>query len=81
METEDRQKAYACDITYGNEQRVWVRLSPRQHALGGPGMIALPRSTASSRKGPLHFAIIDEVDNILNRFEARTPLIYLGPGT
>ena len=35
-------------------------------------------STCSSRRGRLHYAIIDEVDNILID-EARTPLIISGP--
>ena len=37
-----------------------------------------PKSACSRSQGPLHFAIIDEVDNILID-EARTPLIISGP--
>ena len=61
-----------------HEQRVRLRLPARQHAAGGPRRRPLSASTCSRRKGTLHFAIIDEVDNILID-EARTPLIISGP--
>ena len=61
-----------------HEQRVRLRLPARQHASGGPGRRPLSQATCSRSQGPLHYAIIDEVDNILID-EARTPLIISGP--
>ena len=61
-----------------HEQRVRLRLSPRQHAAGGPRRRPLSDKRPQQVQGPLHFAIIDEVDNILID-EARTPLIISGP--
>ena len=60
-----------------HEQRVRLRLPPRQHAAGGQGRRPLSQALQQVQ-GPLHFAIIDEVDNILID-EARTPLIISGP--
>ena len=57
-----------------HEQRVRLRLPARQH---GPAA----RDDEIGRRqvqGPLNYAIIDEVDNILID-EARTPLIISGP--
>jgi len=51
-----------------DEQRVRVRLPPRQHEVRGRGL----------RPAELNYAIVDEVDNILID-EARTPLIISGP--
>ena len=61
-----------------HEQRIWFRLPARQHAAGGPRRRSFPEAISSSRKGRWHYAIIDEVDNILID-EARTPLIISGP--
>ena len=51
-----------------HEQRVRLRLPPRQHA----------SRQADLAQREFHYAIIDEVDNILID-EARTPLIISGP--
>ncbi len=62
-----RQQAYACDITYGTNNEFgfdYLRDNMVQE---------LPRVTQRER----HYAIIDEVDNILID-EARTPLIISG---
>ena len=77
MDTELRQKAYACDITYGTNNEFgfdYLRDNMRPAARGDE---AYPKSYQQSQ-GPLHYAIIDEVDNILID-EARTPLIISGP--
>ena len=69
MEDADKQKAYACDITYGTNNEM--------------GFDYL-RDNLKSRveqmvQRPLNFAIVDEVDSILID-EARTPLIISGRG-
>lgn len=68
--TEERRKAYLCDITYGTNNEF--------------GFDYLRDNMASSKDGcvlrELNYAIIDEVDNILVD-EARTPLIISGPVT
>ncbi len=77
MRTDDRQKAYECDITYGTNNEFgfdYLRDNMRPAAKGDN---RYPKDYQQSQ-GPLHFAIIDEVDNILID-EARTPLIISGP--
>ena len=68
QETEEKAKAYACDITYGTNNEF--------------GFDYLRDNMKPSRdlqvQGPLHFAVVDEIDNILID-EARTPLIISGP--
>jgi preprotein translocase subunit SecA len=68
MDHEERQKIYACDITYGTNNEF--------------GFDYLRDNMKPARQyqaqGPLNFAIIDEVDSILID-EARTPLIISGP--
>ena len=64
----ERRQQYACDITYGTNNEF--------------GFDYL-RDNMKSRlrdqvQGPLHYAIVDEVDSILID-EARTPLIISGP--
>ena len=64
----DRQKAYACDITYGTSNEFgfdYLRDNMK------------PRAEMQVQ-GPLDYAIVDEIDNILID-EARTPLIISGP--
>src|SRR4051795_10847982 len=78
MESDERQKAYACDITYGTNNEFgfdYLRDNMRIAARGDDEHY--PKYQQQSQ-GPLHFAIIDEVDNILID-EARTPLIISGP--
>ena len=77
MEVDERQKAYACDITYGTNNEFgfdYLRDNMRPAARGDD---RYPKYRQQSQ-GPLHYAIIDEVDNILID-EARTPLIISGP--
>ena len=68
MGPQERQKAYACDITYGTNNEF--------------GFDYLRDAMKPTRElqvqGPLDFAIVDEIDNILID-EARTPLIISGP--
>jgi preprotein translocase subunit SecA len=77
METEDRQKAYGCDITYGTNNEFgfdYLRDNMRMAAKGDDNFPKYHQQV----QGPLQYAIIDEVDNILID-EARTPLIISGP--
>ncbi len=72
-----RQKSYACDITYGTNNEFgfdYLRDNMRPAARGDA---RYPPHLQQSQGG-LNFAIIDEVDNILID-EARTPLIISGP--
>ncbi len=77
MDSGERQTAYACDITYGTNNEFgfdYLRDNMRPAARGDD---RYPKH-AQQAQGPLHFAIVDEVDNILID-EARTPLIISGP--
>ncbi|MBZ0167512.1 MAG: preprotein translocase subunit SecA, partial [Candidatus Omnitrophica bacterium] len=68
MVPEERQKSYACDITYGTNNEF--------------GFDYLRDNMVTTREQmvqrPHHFAVVDEVDSILID-EARTPLIISGP--
>ena len=77
MEADERQKAYACDITYGTNNEFGFDYLRDNMQPAARATIAI-RSILQQAQGPLHFAIIDEVDNILID-EARTPLIISGP--
>ena len=73
----ERQKAYACDITYGTNNEFgfdYLRDNMRPAARGDN---RYPKEYQQSQ-GRLNYAIVDEVDNILID-EARTPLIISGP--
>ncbi|MBW3596146.1 MAG: SEC-C domain-containing protein [Planctomycetes bacterium] len=77
MPVGERQKAYSCDITYGTNNEFgfdYLRDNMRPAARNDN---RFPKQYQQSQ-GPLHFAIVDEVDNILID-EARTPLIISGP--
>ena len=77
MDPDERQAAYACDITYGTNNEFgfdYLRDNMRPAARGDD---RYPKQRQQSQ-GKLNFAIIDEVDNILID-EARTPLIISGP--
>lgn len=68
LDDEDRQRAYACDITYGTNNEFgfdYLRDNMKYDV------------AQMSQRGH-HFAIVDEVDSILVD-EARTPLIISGP--
>ncbi len=77
MDASDRQKAYACDITYGTNNEFgfdYLRDNMRRAAQADDNYPLHSQQV----QGPLQFAVIDEVDNILID-EARTPLIISGP--
>lgn len=77
MSTADRQHAYSCDVTYGTNNEYgfdYLRDNMRYARRGDENF----PSDAQQSQGRLHYAIIDEVDNILID-EARTPLIIAGP--
>jgi len=77
MPNAERQKAYECDITYGTNNEFgfdYLRDNMRPAAKGDD---RYPKHLQQVQ-GPLTFAVIDEVDNILID-EARTPLIISGP--
>ncbi len=69
MEDDEKQKAYACDITYGTNNEMGFDYLRDN----------LKTSTDKMVQRPLFFAIVDEVDSILID-EARTPLIISGKG-
>ncbi|UCF09681.1 MAG: preprotein translocase subunit SecA [Candidatus Bipolaricaulota bacterium] len=67
LDIDERKRAYACDIVYGtNNQFGFDYLRDNM-------VITADRKV----QGPLDFAIVDEIDNILVD-EARTPLIISG---
>ncbi len=77
MSTADRQHSYSCDVTYGTNNEYgfdYLRDNMRYARRGDENF----PSDAQQSQGRLHYAIIDEVDNILID-EARTPLIIAGP--
>ena len=77
MNTREKQEAYAKDITYGTNNEFgfdYLRDNMRPAAKGDD---RYPPEYQQCQ-GPLNYAIIDEVDNILID-EARTPLIISGP--
>ena len=77
MDSAERQKSYAADITYGTNNEFgfdYLRDNMRMAARGDDRFPAHQQQS----QGVLNFAIVDEVDNILID-EARTPLIISGP--
>ncbi len=77
MESGERQNSYACDITYGTNNEFgfdYLRDNMRMAARDDDRFA----KHMQQAQGPLNFAIVDEVDNILID-EARTPLIISGP--
>ncbi len=77
MDSAERQKAYDCDITYGTNNEFGFDYLRDNMRFAARGDDHYPKHSQQSQ-GPLHFAIVDEVDNILID-EARTPLIISGP--
>jgi preprotein translocase subunit SecA len=71
MGSEERQQAYACDITYGTASEFGFDY------LRDNGMAL---SAAEQVQREHYFCIVDEIDSILID-EARTPLIISGPVT
>lgn len=77
IESEEKQQAYGCDITYGTNNEFgfdYLRDNMKPSAKGDD---RYPKGQQQCQ-GRLNYAIIDEVDNILID-EARTPLIISGP--
>ncbi len=77
MDSEPRQLAYACDITYATNNELGFDYLRDNMRVARRGDNRFPKHFQQSQ-GPLQYAIIDEVDNILID-EARTPLIISGP--
>lgn len=69
MDSRQRREAYSCDITYGTNNEFGFDYL-RDNMAVSPDDIVQTRGH--------HYAIVDEVDNILVD-EARTPLIISGP--
>jgi preprotein translocase subunit SecA len=67
MSKEEKQEAYACDITYGTNNEYGFDYLRDNMVLYNHQKV----------QRPLHYAVIDEVDSILID-EARTPLIISG---
>ena len=72
-----RQKAYDCDITYGTNNEFGFDYLRDNMRAARRGDDTYPKDQQQVQ-GPLHYAVVDEVDNILID-EARTPLIISGP--
>ncbi len=68
LDSEERQAAYACDITYGTNNEFGFDYLRDNMAIH-------PQERVQRK---LHYCIVDEVDSILVD-EARTPLIISGP--
>ncbi len=77
MDSGERQKAYACDITYGTNNEFGFDYLRDNMRMAARGDDRFPKHMQQAQ-GPLTYAIVDEVDNILID-EARTPLIISGP--
>jgi preprotein translocase subunit SecA len=77
MDSAERQHAYACDITYGTNNEFGFDYLRDNMRMAARGDDRFPKHMQQAQ-GRLHFAIVDEVDNILID-EARTPLIISGP--
>src|SRR5262245_18103107 len=77
MDPIDRRKAYDCDITYGTNSEFgfdYLRDNMKPARWADDNYQPWQQQCQKA----LHYAIIDEVDNILID-EARTPLIISGP--
>jgi preprotein translocase subunit SecA len=77
MDSGERQKSYAADITYGTNNEFGFDYLRDNMRMASRGDDRFPAHQQQSQ-GVLNFAIVDEVDNILID-EARTPLIISGP--
>lgn len=77
MSNDERQEAYAKDITYATNNELGFDYLRDNMRLAARNDDRFPKYLQQVQ-GPLAFAIIDEVDNILID-EARTPLIISGP--
>lgn len=79
MENHERQKSYACDITYATNNELGFDYLRDNMRMAARDDHRFPEHMQQVQ-GPLNFAVIDEVDNILID-EARTPLIISGPSS
>ena len=70
IDPKEKQKAYACDITYGTNNEFGFDYLRDNMVIYKEQLV----------QRPLHYAIVDEIDSILID-EARTPLIISGRGT
>jgi preprotein translocase subunit SecA len=77
MDGDERQRAYSCDITYGTNNEFGFDYLRDNMKPAARGDRKYPPQFQQCQ-GPLNYAIVDEVDNILVD-EARTPLIISGP--
>lgn len=77
LSNDERQAAYACDITYATNNELGFDYLRDNMRLAARNDNRFPKHLQQVQ-GPLAYAIIDEVDNILID-EARTPLIISGP--
>jgi preprotein translocase subunit SecA len=77
MDSGERQRAYACDITYGTNNEFGFDYLRDNMRMAARDDERFPKHMQQAQ-GPLNYAIVDEVDNILID-EARTPLIISGP--
>jgi preprotein translocase subunit SecA len=77
MDSGERQKAYACDITYGTNNEFGFDYLRDNMRVAARDDDRYPKRDQQAQ-GVLNYAIVDEVDNILID-EARTPLIISGP--
>ncbi len=77
MDSDERQASYAADITYATNNELGFDYLRDNMRVARRGDNRFPKQYQQSQ-GELHYAIIDEVDNILID-EARTPLIISGP--
>jgi preprotein translocase subunit SecA len=71
MSSEERQEAYACDITYVTNTEVGFDYLRDNMATDADELVVLTR--------PFNFAIVDEVDSVLID-EGRNPLLITGVG-
>ena len=66
MDSEDRKRAYACDITYVTNTEIGFDYLRDNMATDAEELVVLTR--------PFNFAIVDDVDSVLID-EGRTPLL------
>ena len=78
MSTSDRQHSYSCDITYGTNNEFGFDYLRDNMRHGARGDSRYPQE-AQQVQGPLNFAIIDEVDNILIE-QGADAVDYFGSG-
>ncbi|HEV3417336.1 MAG TPA: SEC-C metal-binding domain-containing protein, partial [Pirellulales bacterium] len=77
MDPDEKLRAYDCDITYGTNNEFGFDYLRDNMKPAAKGDDRWPREQQQAQR-KLHYAVIDEVDNILVD-EARTPLIISGP--